>query len=140
MLKRYQRPNNRPSSSVLAKLLDLALLSPALSGTEAALTSKRLSSSPELTEGTELHGLSLNDEEEETDQDRRGKDAETATLLRSRGFGEEEESRIGSNLGLEEARRGFNRGRDWETEEREKAELCIFEVQRLRSEGNPKIR
>ena len=111
MLKRYQRPNNRPSSSVLAKLLDLALLSPALSGTEAALTSKRLASSPELTEGTELHGLSLNDEEEERDQDLRGKDAETATLLRSRGFGEEEESRIGSNLGLEEARRGFNRGR-----------------------------
>lgn len=136
MLKTYQRPNNKPSTSVFTKLLD-STLSPALSGTEVALASKRFASSPEVARGTELHGLSLNGEEEdeERDQDRQGKDAETVTLLRSRRFGEaaeEEERLIGSKLGFD-ALRGFNGSRDWAEEA--KAELCnIFEVWRPRSE------
>jgi hypothetical protein len=132
MLKRYQSPNNAPSSNVLNKLLDSAL-SPALSGTAAALTSKFLASRSDSGAGTEVHGLSLNDSDEDRDHGRRGKLAETETLARPFGF-EEYDARIGSNLGLKvwpEALRSFGRG---SVGERENAALCIFQAKWLRIE------
>lgn len=111
MLNRYQSPNNAPSSNVLNRLLDSAL-SPALSGTEAALTSKLLASRSDSSAGTEVQGLSLNEFDDDRDHDRRGESAETETLARPWGF-EDDEARIGSNLGLKvwfEALRGFGRG------------------------------
>lgn len=128
----YQSPNNAPSSNVLDKRLDSAL-SPALSGTEAALTSKLFASRSDSGAGAEVHGLSLNESDEDTDHDRRGKLPETETLARPFGF-EEYEARMGSNLGFNtwpEAQRGFGRG---SVGERENAALCIFPAKRLRIE------
>ena len=132
MLKKYQRPNSKPSTSVLFKPPDSAA-SPALSGTEVALTSNRLASlSPA---PAEIHGLSLNDEDEvegESDQDRRGR----ATLPRSRGAGEEEalaENRTEprpARGGRSEARLDGLARESEEGEERAKAELCIAVIGR----------
>jgi hypothetical protein len=110
MLKRYQSPNNAPSSTVLDKPLDSAL-SPALSGTEVALTSKLFASRSDSGAGTEDQGLSLSEFDEDRDHDRRVELAETDTLATPWGF-EGNEARIGSNLGLKvwfEALRGFGR-------------------------------
>lgn len=134
MLNRYQRPNNDPSSRVLNKLLCGSAVSPALSA--VAETSKRFLPGSEATGGTEVHGLSLKSDEE-TDQDRRDREAERASLVEEvrppRGF-DEAETRIGSNLGVKvwvDSLRGLGRERDGE---RVKAAVCIFDAQTSRSE------
>lgn len=124
-MKRYQRPNKAPSSSVWNKLPDASLLlSPALSGTEVALASKRVASrSEEARAGKDAQGLNGKEEEEEArDQDRRGKDVEEQATLDLEEEEEETEKRMGSKR--EGVRvRGLRRGREGE---RVKAELCIF--------------
>lgn len=134
MLNRYQRPNNDPSSRVLNKLLFGSAVSPAFSA--VAETSKRFLPGSEATGGTEVHGLSLKSDED-TDQDRRDREAERASLVEEvrppRGF-DEAETRIGSNLGVKvwvDSLRGLGRERDGE---RVKAAVCIFDAQTSRSE------
>lgn len=124
MLKMYHNPNRNPSCNVFAKLLDFSL-SPALSAA-VALTSKR---SGLESEGTEFQALSGKAEEEERDHDRFGKQgSETALLETERSCGlvaeKEEETRIGSNLGLEPNLRGFREGIE-HGEDKEMAVLCI---------------
>jgi hypothetical protein len=110
MLKRYQSPNNALSSNVLNKLLD-STLSPMLSGTKVALTSKLFVSRSNSSAGTEDKGLSLNEFDEDRDHDRRWELVKTDTLPRPWCF-KTDEARIGSNLGLKvwfEALQGFGR-------------------------------
>lgn len=79
--------------------------------------------------GTEVHGLNIEEGEEDKDHERRtGRDGEDETTLleRVRSCRLEEHSR-GSNLGLrEKLLRGLRRGREGETEKA--AALCIFEI------------
>lgn len=125
ILKKYQRPNNNPSSKVLAKLLDFSA-SPALSGTAVALTSNRSILVSETRGGRGFQGLSREGDEEK-DQDSRGK----TTLLEASRSCRVEEARIGPHLAVKQLLtrdlRGLRRGSAGE-EETVKAALCIFVI------------
>ena len=124
MLKRYHNPNSNPSSNVFFKLPDFSPSS-ALSAA-VALTSKR---SALESEGTEFQALSGKAEEEERDHDLFGREGTEMALLEAERScrleaEKDEETRIGSNLGLEPNFRGFREGIE-EGEDKEMVALCI---------------
>ena len=136
MLKRYQRPNKAPSSRVLSKPLEeAAALSPALSGTEAALASKRPASGSEGGAREEVRGRNLKAEDEESSaQDRRVKE-EDAPLEVTLPLPSDLEGRAEGRKGWKRSeweRGAWGRGlllrRGREGPERVKATLCIISL------------
>jgi hypothetical protein len=84
----------------LNKLLDSAL-SPALSGTEVALTSKLFVSWSDSGAGTEDQGPSLNEFDEDRDHDQRGELVETDILGRPWGFEDDKDDGAAERWGEE---------------------------------------